>query len=239
MAGREVCLGQLGYRVSLAVSNCGRALVASRLSGWTGPNFTARPWPHSTRSMGRIPLFSLSGPDNCWYTPSRGSPCWSLGSSPSGGSSRFWLAWGLCTVLLFPGPLPPPTCPESPVPRTQCQRGRQPCPALPCLAHALPCHASPCPGFPSPTWKVPARPPLPSDPTQPVQSSPVARGRRLLALRSVCLSLFPPSPPPPPFGLVARLLSFPGLTLASPSPLAQFQWEISRGFLLGLDRPLL
>lgn len=28
------CLGQLGYRVSLAVSNCGRALVASRLSGW-------------------------------------------------------------------------------------------------------------------------------------------------------------------------------------------------------------
>lgn len=30
------CLGQLGYRVSLAVSNCGRALVASRLSGWLG-----------------------------------------------------------------------------------------------------------------------------------------------------------------------------------------------------------
>lgn len=145
MAGREqVCLGQLGYRVSLAVSNCGRALVASCLSGWTGPNFTAQPRPHSTRSMGRIPLFSLSGPDNCWYTPSRGSPCWSLGSSPSGGSSRFWLAWGLCTVLLFPVPLPPSTCPESPVPRTQCQRGRQPCPALACPAWPMPCLAMPC-----------------------------------------------------------------------------------------------
>ena len=153
------CLGQLGYRVSLGVSNCGRALVASRLSGWMGPNFRVRPRAHSTGSMGRIPLFSLSGPDNCWYTPSRGSPCWSLGPSPSGGSSQFWLAWGLCTVLLLPVH-PPSQCP-GPSASAVASHGALPwsCPALP--GYALPCHALPCPGFPSPTWKVPARPPLP------------------------------------------------------------------------------
>lgn len=211
-------------------------------SEWlAGPNFTVRPRAHSTRSMGRIPLFSLSGPDNCWYTPSRGPPCWSLGSSPSGGSSRFWLAWGLCTVLLFPVPPTHLHCPESPVPRTQCQRGRQPCPALPCLALPGPCPAMPCRALVSQVQPGRCPPARHCPVTRPSQSSP-AQSHAAAAFSlcaAVCLSLFPPSPPPPPLGLVTRLLSFPGLTLASPSPLAQFQWEISRGFLLGLDRPLL
>lgn len=205
-------------------------------SEWlAGPNFIARPRAHSTGSMGRIPLFSLSGPDNCWYTPSRGLPCWFLGSSPSGGSSRFWLAWGLCTVLLFPVP-PPLQCPEPSVPRTQCQRGRQPCPALPCPV--WPCLAMPCrvlvsqvqPGRCPPARHCPVTRPSQSSRTRPPPSRPAVclclsshhHHHHHILLRSCCLPSF-----------------FPRPHLASPSPLAQFQWEISRGFLLGLDRPLL
>lgn len=135
-------------------------------SEWlAGPNFTVRRWAHSTwctgkASMGQIPLFSLSGLDNCWYTPSRGSPCWSLGPSPSGGSSRFWLAWGLCTVLLFPVPSLPPPSAQSPVPA---RLPAMPCPVLPCLAMPcpMPCLARALVSH-SLTWKVPALPPLPS-----------------------------------------------------------------------------
>lgn len=128
-------------------------------SEWlAGPNFTVRPRAHSTRSMGRIPLFSLSGPDNCWYTPSRGLPCWSLGSSPSGGSSRFWLAWGLCTVLL-PLPPPPPPPAQSPVcpgPSASAVASHAlPCPALP---GTMPCHALPWPWSPKSNLEG-ARPP--------------------------------------------------------------------------------
>lgn len=150
----------------------------------------------------RIPLFSLPGHDNCWYTPSRGPPCWFLGPS----------IWWAQSVLVGVGPVHCFAVPSSPlpVPRTQCQRGCQPCPALP--GHALA-----CPGFPSPTWKVPARPPLPSDPTS------VSRTRPPPSRSAACLSLFPPSPPHTTTtrGLVARLLSFPRphprLTLTSGS----------------------
>lgn len=183
-------------------------------SEWlAGPNFTVRPRAHSTRSMGRIPLFSLSGPDNCWYTPSRGLPCWSLGSSPSGGSSRFWLAWGLCTVLLPLPPPPPSTCPEPSVPRTQCQRGRQPCPALSCLAwhHALPCLAVALVSQVQPGRCPPARHCPVTRPSQ-VQSHAAAA----FSLCGLPVSLFPPSPPPPPPPSVLSPAFF--LSPASPSP---------------------
>lgn len=178
-------------------------------SEWlAGPNFTVRPRAHSTGSMGRIPLFSLSGPDNCWYTPSRGLPCWSLGHPHLVGPVGF--GWrGACA--LFCCSQSPLQCPEpsaqDPVPA---RSPAMPCPVLPCLA--MPCHALPCPGFPSPTWKVPARHcpvtrPSQSSRTRPPPSRPAV---------CLCLSSHHHHHTTTSFGLVARLLSFPGLT--SPHP---------------------
>lgn len=207
-------------------------------SEWlAGPNFTVRPRAHSTRSMGRIPHSSAFPALTIAGTrPAGDYPAIPLGHPHLVGPVGF--GWrGACALFLLrrtpPLHLPRAQCAQDPVPA---RSPAMPCPVLPCLA---PCLAMPCHALVSQVQ--PGRcPPARHCPVTPTQSGPVARGRRLLALalRPACVSL-PTITTTTSFGLVTRLLSFPGLTLASPSPLAQFQWEISKGFLLGLDRPLL
>lgn len=154
-----MCLGQLGYRVSLGVSNCGRALVASRLSGWPGqisqydPGHTVQAaWAESLSSA--FPALTIAGtrPAGAYPAGPWVIPIWWVQS----------VLVGVGPVHCFAVPSPPP------VPRAQCPGPSAsavashalPCPALP--GHALPCLA--VPWFPKSNLEG-ARPPLPSDPT--------------------------------------------------------------------------
>lgn len=136
-------------------------------SEWlAGPNFTVRPRAHSTRSMGRIPHSSAFPALTIAGTrPAGAYPAVPLGHPHLVGPVGF--GWrGACA--LFCCLSHPPSSPVCPGPSASAVASHAlPCPALP---GTMPCHALPCPGFPSPTWKVPARPPLPSDP-DPVRSS--------------------------------------------------------------------
>jgi hypothetical protein len=201
------------------------------------PNFTQYRQATKHGQNSSLP-FSLSRPLQLLVHAQQGLPLlvpWVIPHlvGPDGFSWR-----GACA--LFCSQSPPPPSAHCPVPWAQCQRGCQPCSALPCPAWPMPCpcqaRALFCDG---PTWKVPALPPLPSDPTQSVWSSHAAAS-----------SLFGCRLPVSSHHHIHNhhhhlSVSLPAFFLspASPSPHPQLWFnssgKSSRGFLLGLDRPLL
>lgn len=207
---KRVCLGQLGYRVSLGVSNCGRALVASRLSGWPAqisqrdPGHTVRAaWAESLSSA--FPALTIAG-----TRPAGAYPAGPLGHPHLVGPVGF--GWrGACALFCCsqsPPPVPRAQCPGPSASAVASHALPWPCPAWPCLAMPCPALVSQVqPGRCPPARHCPVTRPSQSSRTRPPPSRPAV---------CLCLSSHHHHTTTTFFGLVARLLSFPGLT--SPHP---------------------